>query len=222
MPDATPRPGRSTDEVAPTGGPVLQLLSNGLQLWVRQQCQSIESLEVELRGSALNLLRGQLGGASVQARRAQFQSLQIEQVELSSGAIQVQIGNLLKGRPLALEHAFSVRGRISLSGEGLSRSLGQPAWRPLGDSLAETLLGLASLRSVRIEHDVLILAAEGWGRPDPVELKTRLDAVEGTVQISSLDGRLSTRLAMDPQIRIEHAAVEAGLVQLSGTATVVP
>jgi hypothetical protein len=43
-----------------TSGPVMQLLASGLQLWVRQQCDAIESLEIQLEGSALGLLRGKL------------------------------------------------------------------------------------------------------------------------------------------------------------------
>jgi len=31
------------------GGPVMQLLASGLQLWVRQQCQSIGSLDIQLQ-----------------------------------------------------------------------------------------------------------------------------------------------------------------------------
>ena len=69
---------------------------------------------------------------------------------------------------------------------------------------------------------MLILSAEGISRPDPVELETRIEAVDGTVQISAVDGTLATRLPMDPQIRIERAAIDAGLLLLAGTATVIP
>lgn len=225
MPDQPPaaEPPAPAEPVA-TGasGPVLQLLSSALQLWLRQQCDSIDSLDLQLHGSALGLLRGRLAGATVLARRAIFQNLEIERVQLSSGPIRVQMGNLLKGQALQLEERFTISGQLSLSGEGLSRSLGQPGWRHLGDSLAETLLGLVPLRAVRIERDHLIFTAHGCGRLDPAELETRLEAVDGTVQISSLDGRLATRLPMDPHIRIEQACVEAGAVLLAGTATVSP
>jgi len=40
------------------GGPVLRLLARGLELWLRQQCDSIGHLEIQLSGSAAALLRG--------------------------------------------------------------------------------------------------------------------------------------------------------------------
>lgn len=41
---------------------MLQLLASGLQLWIRQQCEALDSLELQLHGSSLGLLRGRLEG----------------------------------------------------------------------------------------------------------------------------------------------------------------
>ena len=52
-----------------TTGPLLQLLANGLKIWVRRQCDAVGELKLELHGSALELLRGRLSGVSLMARR---------------------------------------------------------------------------------------------------------------------------------------------------------
>jgi hypothetical protein len=109
-------------------GPVLQLLASALQFWIRQQCEAVESLELQLHGSSLGLLRGRLEGVSLVARRVVFSSLEIEMVELRSDAIQVQMGQLLKTRTLQLDHPFQVEGYAAFSGPGLSRSLCTPHW----------------------------------------------------------------------------------------------
>ena len=92
--------------------PVMQLLARGLQLWVRQQCQSIDSLEIRLEGSPLQLLRGRLAGVRLLARRVVYQQFHLELVELASGPIQVHVGNLLRGQPLQLEQAFQIQRDI--------------------------------------------------------------------------------------------------------------
>ena len=86
----------------------MKLLASGLQLWIRQQCQSVESLDLELQGSAVGLLRGRIDGVQLLARRSVYQHLPIEQVELLSEPISVQVGNLLKGQPLSLDQPFAV------------------------------------------------------------------------------------------------------------------
>ena len=41
-------------------GPMLSLLARGLELWLHQQCDAIEDLEIAMEGSAAELLRGRL------------------------------------------------------------------------------------------------------------------------------------------------------------------
>jgi hypothetical protein len=205
---------------ARSNGPMMQVLASGLQLWIRQQCQAIGSLDIQLEGSALQLLRGRLTGVQLLARRVVYRDLHLELVELRSGPIQVHIGNLLKGQPLQLESAFQIQGQVSLTPDGLTRSLSASIWRSLGDSLSEELLGIAPLVELRMHRDSLVFAARGLGALDLIELETSVAAVEGSVEISSRAGNVSSRLPMDPGITIEDARLEGGMLQLLGIARV--
>jgi hypothetical protein len=182
----------------------------------------VESLELQLHGSALALLRGRLEGVTLVARRVVFSSLDIEMVELRSAAIQVQVGKLLKGQALQLEHPFAVRGTVAFNADDLARSLASPEWRGLGDGLAEDLLGLSPLAGLRIQGDRLILTATGSGSTIPLELATEVVAADGTVELRSVAGGASARLPMDPAIQIERAELAAGLLELEGQARVSP
>ena len=165
--------------------PVLQLLASGLQLWIRQQCDAVDSLE-------------------------------IERVELRSTAISVQVGGLLRGQPLQLEHPFAVQGTVALSGPGLSRSLSTAHWRGLGDHLADGLLGLTPLQELRIERDRLLLRAQG------MSCETVPEAVEGRLELVQLDNGQRLALPADPNIQIDTAHLEGGLLNLVGQARVSP
>lgn len=197
-------------------GPVLQLLASGLQFWIRQQCQAVDSLEIQLHGSAFGLLRGRLEGVSLVARRVIFSDLEIELVELRSDAIQVQIGGLLRGQPLQLDHAFRVHGFVALSGPGLSRSLSTPHWRGLGDQLADGLLGLSPLQELRIERDRLLLWAQG------LRCETEPRARDGRIELVNSATGLCVALPADPNILIDEAELSGGLLQLRGSARVSP
>lgn len=196
--------------------PVLQLLANGLQFWIRQQCSAVEQLDLQLHGSSLALLRGRLEGVSLIARKAVFSNLEIERVELRSGAIAVQMGKLLKGQALQLESAFAISGSAHFSGAGLNRSLATPHWRGLADQISEALLGLSPLQQVRIDGDQLVFSAEG------IDCPTRPEAQQGCLALRSSDGQRTYSLPGDPNIQIERAQVAAGLLELSGTAQVTP
>jgi hypothetical protein len=203
---------------APTqrSSPVLQLLASGLQFWIRQQCQAVESLELQLHGSSLGLLRGRLDGVSLVARGVVFSSLEIERVELRSDAIEMQVGNLLRGKAVQLEHPFNIEGTVAFSAGGLGRSLCTPHWRPLGDQLVDGLLGLTPLKSVSIERDRLVLQAQEH------RCETIPRAVDGHLELCGEDGKPCVALPADPNITIEEANLEGGLLQLQGRARVSP
>ncbi len=218
-PSASDRP---PDGAAPGGGPVLGLLARGLELWLRQQCDAIERLEIQLDGSGLRLLRGRLDGVRLRARRVIYQAMEIEEVELRCDTIQVRMGSLVRNQAVQLDQPFRIHGLVSFSGDGLSRSLSTSAWRSLGDSLADDLLGLTPLAGLRILEDRLLLRAFHTGNREPVEREVRVGAVEGTVELRCGTGAPSTRLPMDPNIRIERAELGAGLLHLEGEARVSP
>jgi len=212
----------TTPEAVPPAGPLLRLLSKGLELWLRQQCTSIERLDIQLEGSAAQLMRGRLQGVRLRASRVVFQNLRFERVELGSGAIQVRMGALLRGQSLQLERPFQVRGMVAFSGPDLGTSLASSSWRNLGDDLVEELIGLSPLAGLRIEEERLVLIAHGSGTERPLEVATSVQAVEGSLEIRSLEGGALARLPMDAAIRIERAQIGSGLLQLLGEARVSP
>ncbi|WP_259731186.1 MULTISPECIES: LmeA family phospholipid-binding protein [Synechococcales] len=203
-------------------GPLLQLIAAGLQVWIRSQCEAVESLELQLHGTAIQLLRGRLEGITLMARRVVYQELQIELVQLRSDPLQLRLGQVLKGEPIRLDHPFLVRGQVAFTAAGLSGSLVRPRWQLLADFLGEQLLGLSPLKGLRIVRDTLVFTAQAAGESRLMELETRPEAIAGSLGILSLDGDLRLRLPMDPNIRLETANLEGGMLQLHGEAQVTP
>lgn len=227
-PSPAPEPGSvrsESDEAA--GGPVLGLLARGLELWLRQQCDAIGELQIDLEGSAVQLLRGRLQGVRLRAREVVFRSLELESVVLRSEPIQVRMGSLLLSRGVQLEHPFTIRGVVAFSAESLSRCLSRPPWSELGDSLAEALLGLAPLGGLRFEGEELILRSPVISEGKTLERRTRVEVEDGGLvlrgeqQDGDDQGRIA-RLPKDPNLRFEKADLGGGLMELHGLARVIP
>ena len=221
--------GPSSAEGASAGGPVLRLLARGLELWLRQQCEAIEDLQIQLEGSAAQLMRGRLEGVRLQARGVVFQRLEIERVVLRSAPLQVRMGVLLRSQTLSLEHPFRIAGTVAFSAEGLSRSLSTPPWSELGDMLAEELLGLAPLAGLRFEGQRLILCSAARNQGRPLERPTRLLIEEGALVLQAeadADGEEGTarqaQLPRDANIDIQRIEMGGGLLELHGEARVSP
>ena len=212
-----------TEDPSPTSsGPLLQLIAAGVQLWIRSQCDGAETLDLQLHGSALQLLRGEVQGLSLLARRVVYQDLHIEQVQLHCGALRIRVGQLLRGHAFQLEHPLQLRGQVAFTAPGLSVSLARPRWQGLADSLGEQLLGLTPLKELRIVGDGLIVVAQAAGESRLMELETRPEAIEGNLGLRSTDGDLRLLLPMDDSIRLTAANLEGGMLQLHGEAQVTP
>lgn len=220
-PSVPPAPGLNPEEER-SAGPLLSVVARGLELWLRQQCQAVEQLEIHLEGSMVQLLRGHLQAVRLHARKVVFQNLSLERVELSSEPIQLRMAGVLRGQSLRLEHPFRVRGAVWFSGEGLSHTMVTPEWRELGDHLSAELMGVTPLESVKLLGERLILRAKATSEGPQPQVETHVVLSPSGLQLNPLDGRPPLPLAIDEAIRLERAGVNAGLLELAGEALVQP
>ena len=200
--------------------PLLQLLARALQLWLRQQCEAVQTLEIQLLGSTREVLGGRLEGVQVRARGVGYRQLELSLVELQVGAVQLQLGRLWRGGPLQLPQHVAITGLVGFTPEALSKSLLQPQWQPLADQLAEQLLGISPLVGLQIRGDRLVFQAQALGSGQPVELETTIQAEAGGLRIRAAGGGIDTLLPMDPSIQLQRATLEAGMLILDGSALV--
>ena len=205
-----------------SSGPVLQLLASGLQRWIRNQCDSVEELNLALQGSAIELLRGHLKGVSLEARRVSFDQLPLIRAELQSGELKTVFRPGQPNQPVQLQDPFSVEGEVVLSGTDLNKALATDRWRWLADLLAEQLMGLTPLRSLAIDNDRLMLTADVITGKDPVQRSFSLCADQGTIRLNHCDADGEFFLPMDQSITIMDARLQGGQLLIKGNATIHP
>ena len=203
--------------------PLLKLIASGLRLWIASRCDSVGALELTLRGSSLALLQGRLEGVDLKARQVCFDGLPLQSAAISSGPVRLDLSLLKPGRMLALRDPFQVNGTVTLPGAELNAALGSERWRSLGDWMAEQLLGITPLGSLRIDNKVLELRAQVSAQADCIQRRFLLQAQAGTVQFCPLNQDVTpTALPMDPAIRITDVELSAGQIILTGMADVKP
>jgi hypothetical protein len=203
-----------------SSGPVLQVISSALKAWLRMQCQGIDRLEIKLNGSALALLQGRLAGAQLLAQGVTYEHLPLEEVNLSSDAIHVDIGALWRGQPLQLQQPFCIRGAVVLTPQGLTTALKQPPWLPLAAQLAADFLEGKPLSHVDIQAGRLQLSTATEGHQPCIRREVQIIAAAEQVQMVASDPHTCSILPVDPAIRIERAVIEADRLLLEGEALV--
>lgn len=124
---------------------ISKFLSPAVQMWLRSQVDQVETLQIKIQGSDRQILGGYLPGVLLNSDRAIYQGLHLGQVQLTGENIRINIGQVLKGKPLQLLEAIRVSGEIHLSATDLQASLPSAL---LADGFKELLISLLEHQQV--------------------------------------------------------------------------
>ena len=102
---------------------ITQVLTTAVKLWLRSQVSQVSELEVEIKASDRQLFSGRIPSVSVFATHAVYQGLLITQIQLIAENIRVNIGSVLKGKPLRLLETVPVVGDLIVDEKDLNASL---------------------------------------------------------------------------------------------------
>lgn len=105
---------------------IRKVLAPAVQLWLRTQVETIHKLQFQIEGSDRQILRGQIPRVSVLAEKAVYQGLHLSFLDLAATQIRVNVGQLLKGKPLRLLAPVPVTGQVQLLQTDLEASATAP------------------------------------------------------------------------------------------------
>lgn len=121
--------GAADDTAAPSTakrGVISRLLPPAIRLWLQTQLDHLDGLEFRLEGKDRQILSGHVPQVSLSAQQAVYQGLHVSQVAVTAQDIRINLGQVLRGKPLRLLQAFPVSGRVYLRTEDVRASLHAP------------------------------------------------------------------------------------------------
>lgn len=107
-------------------GLISRLLPPAIRLWLHSQLDHLEGLAFRLEGKDRQILSGHIPQVSLSAQQAVYRGLHVSQVAVTAKEIRVNLGQVLRGKPLRLLQAFPVEGQVYLSTEDVRASLHAP------------------------------------------------------------------------------------------------
>ena len=154
---------------------ISKILSPALRLWLRSQVEQAEQLDIQIEGQDRQLLRGHVPQVFLTSQRAIYQGLQLGKVLLKGENIRVNIGQIIKGKPLQLLEPIQVSGEVQLAETDLQASL---ASEILANAFTELLVALLELKGVADPTNFLVPYQIHWNAialcPDSFDLKGTL------------------------------------------------
>jgi hypothetical protein len=145
-----------------------RILPTAVKLWLRSQVAQVADLSVSLVGRDRDIMSGYLPGVSVSAAQAIYKGIHLTQLTLSAQEIQINVGQVLRGKPLRLLKMFPVAGGALLSAEDLNASLDSSLlqgglrdfWRSLVQKTSLSDAILARYGQLPLQPDVMLHNAQ--------------------------------------------------------------
>jgi len=105
---------------------ISKVLSPAIRLWLRSQVEHVEDLQFQIRGGDRQILKGHIPSVFISASYAVYQGLRLSQIQLEGTDIRVNLGQMLKGKPLRLLEPVPVEAQLLITESDLHASLQAP------------------------------------------------------------------------------------------------
>ena len=158
-PQSEPEPPRGSQLIS-------KVLSPAIRLWLRSQVESIETLEFQIQGGDRQVLSGYIPSVAIAATQVVYQGFHLSEIALTAQEIRVNLGQVIKGKPLRLLAVVPVSGKAMLQQADLNASLRSPE---LAEAFNEVVLPL--LRSCLTELELQQLPASSSAEPPQIEIQ---------------------------------------------------
>lgn len=235
-PDSIPEPNPGTHK----SRVITKVLSPALRLWLRSLTSEVSDLELQISGSDRQIISGYIPRVFISASRAVYQGLHLTRVRLEAENIRINIGSILRGKPLRLIEKVPVVGELLLYEKDLNASLSSPL---LSNALTDLLVSLipeyrsksgdTHWHQITIESERVILL----GTQSETLKKTTVEIRFGIKLIScnelqllnpqiltDTESYLKEDLNFDlgPEVNIQELTLTTGKVFALGGLTVIP
>ncbi|MGP0128014.1 MAG: LmeA family phospholipid-binding protein [cyanobacterium endosymbiont of Rhopalodia musculus] len=171
---------------------ISKLISPAVQLWLRSQVDHVDTLQMKIQGSDSQILGGHIPGILLKTKGAIYQGLHLGQVDLTGKNIRINIGQVIKGKPLRLLEPIQIWGEVKLSENDLQASLTSSL---LGDAFQELLIALLAYQGVSDPRQILDYYEITWQG-------VTLSQLSFTLQGLVTKNEVSTRIIIEGQLEL--------------------
>ncbi|MFM2061056.1 MAG: hypothetical protein RLZZ507_726 [Cyanobacteriota bacterium] len=102
---------------------ITKALTTAIKLWLKTQLTQVSQIEIEIGASDRQLLSGCIPSVSIFATNAVYQGIHVTRIQLTAENIQINIGSVLKGKPLRLLEIVPVVAELIIEEQHLNESL---------------------------------------------------------------------------------------------------
>ncbi|BAQ63684.1 DUF2993 domain-containing protein [Geminocystis sp. NIES-3709] len=102
---------------------ITRFLTPAIKFWLRSQLETVEDLKMEIHAGDKQILTGKINQVSLETTKAIYQGIHVSKASVNTENIAVNLGGILRGKPLKLLQPIFVNGEVILTDNDLQTSL---------------------------------------------------------------------------------------------------
>ncbi len=105
---------------------ISRFLTPAVKFFLRSQLEEVEDLNIKIIAGDRQILTGKIEQVSLVTSKVVYQGIHVTKADVSTENIAVNLGGILRGKPLRLLHPIFVQGNIKLIPDDLHTSIHAP------------------------------------------------------------------------------------------------
>jgi hypothetical protein len=187
---------------------ISKVLSPAINLWLHSQLDQVEHLKININGTNRQIVTGYIPGVSLESSNPVYQGIHLDQVQINGENIKINLGQVIKGKPLRLLEPILVQGKVSLQQAQLNLSLASELLSTALTDLLKNFISSASWQNQEINWQTVEI------KPDKLIITGMIrDLAEGITQPISLRSGLS--LAGSQKLLLHPLQIETSQEQIT-------
>lgn len=219
---------------------ISKVLSPAVNLWLHSQLDQVEQLQIHITGTNRQIIGGYIPFVFLTSLHPVYQGIHIAAVELTGENIKINLGQVIKGKPLRLLEPISITGEITLEETQFNQSLSSPL---LSMALTDLVKGFWRDNSLEdlgiiwqnlgIKSDKLLISGtiiDSQAQPiTPITLRSGLSLADyrtlllHPLQIETATAEISLsnyEVDLGSQVKLTSLTLKEGAIHCCGSATV--
>jgi len=159
---------------SPSSQIISKILSPAVQFWLHSQVEEVKTLQFKIQGRDQEILHGYIPSIYLYSQAAIYQGLHLGQIEVLAANIRINIGQILRGKPLHLLEPIQVSGQVKITKSDLKASLNSSL---LSHAFNDLLLLLLESSGVREFERFLTEGSVRWQNIDLGEKNFKIQGI---------------------------------------------
>ena len=214
--DTLPDPLTGDQNPKRSSGLISKVLAPAVRLWLKSQTEHLEDLKLSIQAGDRQILAGKIRRIEASVVAAVYQGIHIRDLQLTAQEIQVNLGQVMRGKALKLLAEFPIDLKFSLSEDDLNRSLCTPL---IQDAVTQFLMGILGSGDANSQKRLTITNLNAKLQDHIIVLSGNLPSSSGDAHANATEIAIRTglqltqpnKIALQNPVWLPHANAKRGM-----------